>query len=636
MNQAHEPSNDLFDVIPLGLAQLDQHLHFVRVNTRFAGLTGQQPSAHIGQRLRELAPILGSQLEPVCCQVLASGEATSVELRSAGRRTDDADQRLLAHCFPLKSAEGAVEGARVVLESITGRQSSSESVRDRPDDDRKKAEALNRAVLNSLRDHVAVVDRRGTVVAVNDAWNRFAVENGANPARLGIDSNYLDVCRRATNNDADASAARALEGIESVLDGSRAHFSMEYRCDSPHEQRCFVMKVVPLQRREGGAVIAHTDITERKTTEQSLHEREGQLRLVVDSLPLLIAYVDAEQRYRLHNLSYRQFFGIRPEAITGHTVREVFGETRYAEIRDHALKALTGERVEFEAAIPDASNEIRHIHGLYVPHVDEGQVYGYFALLWDVTDRVRTEDENRKHREELVHMDRVSMLAGLSASLAHELNQPLTAILNNAQAAQRFLARERPDLAEVTAALADIVADDKRAGEVIRRLRVLLGKSELQVASVQISTVIQEVVSLIHSDALRRRISVSLDLPDDLPPVLGDRIQLQQVLLNLALNAFDAIGKSHGFARTVVLRSALREPDTVIVSVHDTGIGADDGVMQRMFEPFFTTKSDGLGMGLAISRSIIESHGGRIWAIPNGDRGLSVYCSLPVQVTDHE
>ena len=218
----------------------------------------------------------------------------------------------------------------------------------------------------------------------------------------------------------------------------------------------------------------------------------------------------------------------------------------------------------------------------------------------------------------------------LAASLAHELNQPLTAILSNAQAAQRFLSGKPSDIEEVREILHDIVEDNTRAGEVIRRMRALVKKEEFEFSSLDLSEIIREIVLLVHSDAVLHNVSVRLDVDPDLPRARGDKVQLQQVLLNLLLNAFDAMRDCPADERDVLLRAELDGADMLRISVSDHGTGLTSDQLDKIFQPFFTTKREGLGMGLSISRSIVEAHDGRIWAENNRDQGATFYFMLPV------
>jgi len=244
--------------------------------------------------------------------------------------------------------------------------------------------------------------------------------------------------------------------------------------------------------------------------------------------------------------------------------------------------------------------------------------------------RKRAEEASRRLWHELAHASRVAMLGELSASVAHELNQPLAAILSNAQAAQRFLTMVAPDLAEVKGALTDIIADDQRAGKIIQQLRALGKKEAPDRTSLDVNTLVQEVVRLVYSDALARQITVSLDLATQLPVVYGERIQLQQVMLNLVLNAFEAMQPVTDHPRGLRIRTTCVDPDTIALSFQDTGIGVDERTLTSMFDSFFTTKAEGMGLGLAISRAIIEAHGGRLWAVSNPDRGITVWFILPI------
>jgi two-component system sensor kinase FixL len=222
----------------------------------------------------------------------------------------------------------------------------------------------------------------------------------------------------------------------------------------------------------------------------------------------------------------------------------------------------------------------------------------------------------------------------LSASLAHELNQPLTAILSNAQAAQNLLACDVVDLEAMREILTDIVADDKRAAAVIRRLRSLLRKGELEFVPLDVNEIVSEVGWLVKNDALTRNVSLRLDLASDLPAVLGDRVQLQQVVLNLVLNGLEALRPPWAGGQTLVIRTARDDGTSVTVAVQDSGAGIDEKDTDRIFQPFYTTKGEGLGMGLAIARTIVDAHGGRLAAANNEHGGATVQFTLPIGRTD--
>ena len=229
---------------------------------------------------------------------------------------------------------------------------------------------------------------------------------------------------------------------------------------------------------------------------------------------------------------------------------------------------------------------------------------------------------------DLARFARVRTLGGFALSLAHELNQPLSAILSNAQAARRFLASPNPPMDEVRAIIDDIDADDRRAGELIHGMRALLNHHDVEMASIDLNNVVRDVARLVHGDCLLRRITLVLDLEAPLAPVRCDRVQIEQVLLNLIVNGFEAMQDTVAVERRMIIRSRSADGDCVI-SVRDAGCGVPPASFDRLIDQFFSTKSEGLGMGLSIARSIIGSHGGRIWATNNTDLGATFHLALP-------
>lgn len=249
------------------------------------------------------------------------------------------------------------------------------------------------------------------------------------------------------------------------------------------------------------------------------------------------------------------------------------------------------------------------------------------SLAKEQAKRVHAEAETRRLRDQLAHAGRVSMLGELAATVAHELKQPLTAIYTNAQAAQRFLDRSRPDLGEALNALHDLGQDCRRAGDVLGRLRQMFRRDHGERLPLGVGLLVDHVVMLLHKDALARGVKVELQVAPDLPLVRGDRVQLEQVLMNLLVNAFEA-ATGVPEPREVTVRASARN-GSVQVAVLDTGTGIARNELERIFEPFFTRKSNGMGMGLAICRTIVEAHGGRICADNRPDRGAVFELSLP-------
>jgi C4-dicarboxylate-specific signal transduction histidine kinase len=247
----------------------------------------------------------------------------------------------------------------------------------------------------------------------------------------------------------------------------------------------------------------------------------------------------------------------------------------------------------------------------------------------DITARKRAEEALHQAQAELAHLTRVMTMGELATSIAHEVNQPLAAVITNGNACLRWLARDPPDLDEAREAVRRMIRDGNRASEVIARIRTLMRKAEPQKVWLAINDVIGEVITLADSEVRRNRVLLKTDLAADLPPVLADRIQLQQVLLNLLLNGMEAMRAVTDRSRELIVRSQRDGSDAIHVAVHDCGAGIEPQHLDRIFTAFFTTKPEGLGMGLPISRSIIEAHGGRLWATPNVGPGVTVQFTLP-------
>jgi signal transduction histidine kinase len=254
-----------------------------------------------------------------------------------------------------------------------------------------------------------------------------------------------------------------------------------------------------------------------------------------------------------------------------------------------------------------------------------------FGLLVNLHKRKQAEKEARHRRDELAHVTRVATMGELTSSLAHELNQPLAAIRNYANAAQRFLSQGEPGLSKTREALEGIIRDDRRAAEVIGRVRGLLKKEEPHYRPVHMNNVIQEILTFIRSDSVLEGLSIETELAPELPAVAGDRVQLQQVLLNLMLNAVDAMNKTRPDLRKLVIQTENEEERGVKISVRDFGAGIDEAQRDKLFEPFYTTKAAGMGMGLAICQRIIHAHGGSIQAENNPDGGATFYFTLPTR-----
>ena len=257
------------------------------------------------------------------------------------------------------------------------------------------------------------------------------------------------------------------------------------------------------------------------------------------------------------------------------------------------------------------------------------------ALQTESVERKHAEEARREVQTELARVSRVTTMGELTASLAHEVNQPIAAAVTNANTCLRWLTRDHPDVEEARAAAMRIVKDGTRAAEIVKRIRLLFKKSTPQRELVDVNEAIREMIVLLRSEATRYNITVRMELAADLPWIMGDRVQLQQVLMNLMVNSIDAMKELDG-ARELAVKSQSAEKEEVLVSVSDTGVGLPPQQADQIFNAFFTTKPHGTGMGLRISRSIVESHGGRLWAAENSPRGASFYFALPTKIEAKE
>jgi two-component system sensor kinase FixL len=374
------------------------------------------------------------------------------------------------------------------------------------------------------------------------------------------------------------------------------------------------------------------DITARKQAEEALRESESRFRTMANTAPVLIWMSGTDQLCNFFNKGWLDF--------TGRTLEQELGngwaEGVHREDLDRCLDVYTNSfnsRQEFtlEYRLRRRDGEYGWVLDTGVPRfAPDGTFLGYIGSCIDITGRKQTELEIAQQRNELAHLSRVTMLGELSGSLAHELNQPLTAILSNAQAALRFLAHDNADLNEVRDILADIVDEDKRAGEVIRRLRLLLKKGEAEHQPFDLNEVVREVLKLVRSDLVNQGVAVHTELAPALPAVNADRVQLQQVLLNLVMNACDAMAGGPAGDHKLIIRTGLAGGEGIRVSVADRGVGLASDKLEKVFEPFFTTKVHGMGLGLSVCRTIITAHGGKLWAANNPERGATFYFTLPV------
>jgi PAS domain S-box-containing protein len=371
-----------------------------------------------------------------------------------------------------------------------------------------------------------------------------------------------------------------------------------------------------------------TDITERKRAEQATR----LLAAIVESSHDAIVSKSLNGVITSWNKGAERLFGYAAEEAVGQNITLIIPPERRDEERTILERLTRGERVDhFETVRMRKDGSLLDVSLTISPMKDaSGRVVGASKLARDITERKRAEEALRQAQTDLAHASRLTTMGEFTASLAHEVKQPIAAMVTDANTCVRWITRDEPDLTEAREAAWRIVKDANRASEIINRVRLLFKKGTPERESVDVNEVAREMIVLLGDEASRHSISVRTELAEDLPHVIGDRVQLQQVLMNLIVNGVDAMHDVDG-PRELIIKSQPAENNELLLSVSDTGVGLPRHKADQIFNAFFTTKTHGTGMGLRISRSIVESHGGRLWAAHNSPRGASFCFTLPTK-----
>ena len=490
----------------------------------------------------------------------------------------------------------------------------------------------------------------------------------------------------------------AMQGYDRVVHEGKL-YDLEYRVIRPDGSVRFVQSMgEPIRTPDGGAVVrlvgALLDITERKQSEDSLARLNRTLQTLYQCNQALVRATDEYEllqtvcrilvevgRVRMAWVGYRELDAaktIRPVAQAGYddgyveNVKAIWADAERGQgptgTAIRTGKPSWTQNIQTDSSIaPWRTEALKRGYGsnISLPLMSDGATFGALTLydqqpnafnertveqfteladnlaygviaLRTRAERSRAEHALREAQAELAHVTRVMTMGELAASIAHEINQPLAAVVTNANACSRWLANPIPNLDEARDAISRIVRDGNRASDVIGRIRALVKKSATEQAHLDINEVIQEVLGLIQTEIRKNEVVLRMKLAPDLPRILGDRVQLQQVILNLVMNGIEAMNGVIERSRELWIRSVQCDPDKVLVAVQDSGTGLQPGSLDHLFKAFFTTKAKGMGMGLAISRSIIEAHGGRLWAVPNDGPGATFQFTLEVGSNQEE
>ena len=555
-----------------------------------------------------------TETERLLLQVAANQAAIGLEearLRSEQRRmSEELDQRVIERTRQLT----------VVNEEL--RQENIE--RKRAEEALRKSEERWRAVFENSAAGIALANFSGRFLAANSAYQKMLGYSEEELRELS----FLDITHedyREANAELDTQ----------LLEGKREYFEMEKRYRRKDGNliwaRVHVSLVPGTESIPRFFLAIVEDITERKRAEDALRHSEADL-------------AEAQRLSHTGSFGWRtstgeiiwseesfRIFEYDP-ANCKPTVELVLQRIHPEDIAlvqqtiDRASRDGTDWDLEHRLLMPDGS--VKYVHVVTHAVRDESGKLEFVGAVLDVTERKQAEEALHKAQAELAHVTRVTTLGEMTASIAHEINQPLAAVVNNASACLRWLAASNLEEARQSAAL--VIADGHRAGEIINRIRALINKAPPQKDWLDINETIIEVIALARSEAQKNRVSLQSQLSSDLPLILADRIQLQQVILNLMINAIEAMNGINDAPRELLVSSAKGDSQGVLVTVRDSGPGLDPKSLDHLFDAFYTTKPQGMGMGLAISRSIIEAYGGRLWATANEGRGAVFQFTLPL------
>ena len=506
---------------------------------------------------------------------------------------------------------------QILLAEIAQRKQTEEELR--------RSEERFRLLVESVQDYAIFMLNPAGIIT---SWNAGAQRMKGYEAEEIIGQHFsrfylpedLDCGKPQMELETAASESRFVEeGWRKRRDGSRFWASV----------------VITALRDPQERLIGFSKIT-RDLSERTLAEEEQRkLASLVENSPDFIGLASPEGQVLFVNPAGQALVGLEgDEQARATTITDYLVKEDHEKLRQQVLPIVMRDghwegEMRFRHFKTGKAISM-HQHVFFAGEPGRGRRLALATISRDVTERKLAEEALRMAQADLAHVSRVTTMGELTASIAHEINQPLSAIVNNANACRRLLAIPLPDLDEVRQTVTDIAELGTRAGEVISRIRTFMKKAVPGKTQLDINQTIQDVLALIPAEMAKHNISVVTELLPGLPPVLGDRIQMQQVILNLIMNGIEAMASITGRSRVLLIRSQAEESGNVLVVVQDSGAGLDAKTMSHIFDTFYTTKPAGMGMGLAISRSIVEAHGGRLWPAPNMSEGAIFNFTLPI------
>jgi PAS domain S-box-containing protein len=545
----------------------------------------------------------------------ATGTPYDSELRY--RRADGVYRWFQVRILPVRDTEGTIARWCGLITDIEDRKQAEQELR--------RSEARKTAILDSALDCVVTIDHQGRITEFNPAAERvFGYRRDE-----AVGKHLADVIIPPSLREQHrAGFARYLATGEARVLGKHIELTAMRADGSEFPVELAISRIA----MDGPPSFTGylRDITERKQAEEELQRSEaflaeGQRLSRTGSFSWRLDTGEirwSEQVYRIFELD--SDFPVTLDLIGSRVHPE-----DHSLMQDMAERAQAGKDFEYEHRLQLPDNRVKYLHLMaHGTRTSAGQ-FEYIGAVQDVTERRLSEEVLSKLRSELAHMSRITSLGALTASIAHEVNQPLSGIVTNASTCLRMLSADPPNVDGALETARRTIRDGNRAADVITRLRALFSKKDVAIEPIDLNEATREVVAISLSELQRNRVILRTELVDDLPSVLGDRVQLQQVILNLMRNASDAMSGVEDRPRQLAVRTERDGDDAVRMVVQDSGIGIDPRNIDRLFDAFYTTKSAGMGMGLSVSRSIIESHHGRLWAAPNDGPGTAFSFSIP-------
>ena len=541
------------------------------------------------------------------------------EVEARMRRADGFYRWFLFQSVPLRDP-----GGRIIR--WYGTNTEIEELKIAQEELRKQTSRLEQ-LFEQAPEGVAILDTDDRMVRVNQEFTRmFSYEPdellGRTIQDVIVPEELLEESREYVRQV--RSGRLEVETVRKRKDGSLVHVSL------------LAVPVITSSGEQVANYAIYRDITERKRAEEHLRESEARFQAMADTAPVMIWMTGTDGLCNYFSKPWLDFTGRTMEQEVGLGWLQGVHPDDVQGCFDGFLPAFEVRKpFSMEYRLRRADGEYRWVIESGIPrYTPGGEFSGYIGSNIDITERKRAEEERerlRRAQADLAHITRVTTMGELTASLAHEIKQPIAAAVTDARTCLKWLARDRPEIDEAREAASRIIKDVTRASEITGRIRSLFKKEEPQRELVDVNEIIREMVVLLHGEVVRYSISIRTDLATDLPKIRGDRVQLQQVFMNLMLNAIDAMNEMDD-AKELTIKSQRNPDDQLLISVSDNGVGLPPRHVDKIFEAFFTTKPQGTGMGLSISRSIVESHGGRLWAAANSKRGTTFQFTLPRDV----